>query len=259
MRNISIILSAIAMFAGLSSKAQTERDNNLVLSEKYGWEYEIKSGVNIGGVAPMPLPREIRSIDYYNPKLNGVLEGVVTKWFGENRSWGVSGGIKFEEKGMKTKAVVKNYYTEVSYGKSTVNGYYYGAVATNFNATYLTIPVSANYRLSNRWKVRAGLFTAFKLDGNFNGYVSEGYLRQGSPTGEKISFEGDGRAAYDFSKDLRTISWGADCGVTWQAYRHFSLNADLSWGFNDIFKNRFNTISFDMYPVYMNISIGYKF
>lgn len=36
-------------------------------------------------------------------------------------------------------------------------------------------------------------------------------------------------------------------------------NADLTWGLNNIFKNDFHTITFAMYPIYLNIGFGYAF
>ena len=35
--------------------------------------------------------------------------------------------------------------------------------------------------------------------------------------------------------------------------------ADLTWGLNDIFKKDFDTISFAMYPIYLNVGFGYAF
>ena len=93
----------------------------------------------------------------------------------------------------------------------------------------------------------------------FNGYVYEGYLRNGDPTGEKTSFTDGQTASYDFSDNLRRFQWGAQVGVDWQAFKHLKLYADLTWGLNDIFKNDFKTITFSMYPIYVNLGVGYAF
>ena len=68
------------------------------------WEFEVKAGVNIGGASPLSMPREIRKIDSYSPRLNASIEGVATKWLGTDHRWGVSAGLKFEQKGMITGA-----------------------------------------------------------------------------------------------------------------------------------------------------------
>ena len=47
------------------------------------WEFEVKAGVNIGGASPLSMPREIRKIDSYSPRLNASIEGVATKWLAQ--------------------------------------------------------------------------------------------------------------------------------------------------------------------------------
>lgn len=50
-----------------------------------GWEWELNAGLNIGGAAPLGMPREVRKIHSYNPQFNATLEGKVTKWWGRDR------------------------------------------------------------------------------------------------------------------------------------------------------------------------------
>lgn len=249
------------LFAAIATniQAQQERDQNIINSEKNGWEYEVRAGINIGGATPIPLPVEIRSIDSYNPKFAGSIEGVVTHWFDTQKQWGMSAGLRLENKGMETGATVKNYSTEIINDGNRVAGYWTGYVKTKYSNTLLTLPVMANYRFNSRWKVRAGLFASLRLDGDFSGHVSDGYLRQGNPTGEKIIFNDGKTATYDFTNDLRRWQWGAQIGGTWRAYKHFSINADFTWAFSDIFKGDFKTVTFNMYPVYLNVGFGYQF
>ena len=44
-----------------------------------------------------------------------------------------------------------------------------------------------------------------------------------------------------------------------QAANGENLYAELTWGMNDIFKTDFDTISFAMYPIYLNVGFGYAF
>ena len=247
------------LFTGLTVQAQEELISAIELTDRNGWELEVRAGVNIGGASPLSLPQEIRKIDSYSPRLNATLEGVATKWFGPEMKWGVSAGLKFEEKGMITGAKTKAYHMEIINDGSKTSGYWTGYVKTHYNSTFLSIPIMANYRINNAWKIRAGIFTSFRLDGEFAGKVSDGYLREGDPTGEKVSFDNDKVATYDFSSNLNHFNWGAQIGGSWNMFRHFTLNADLTWGFKDIFESSFKTISFNMYPIYMNIGFGYKF
>ena len=43
------------------------------------------------------------------------------------------------------------------------------------------------------------------------------------------------------------------------AFNHFTVNADLTWAFNNIFESDFKTISFGLYPIYLNLGFGYRF
>ena len=98
---IKNITSAIvfALLFATNAMAQAERNETLIKSENNGWEYEVHAGVNIGGAAPSSMPQEIRKIKNYNPKFNGVIEGVITRWFIPNEpSFGVSTGVRIEEK-----------------------------------------------------------------------------------------------------------------------------------------------------------------
>ena len=160
---------------------------------------------------------------------------------------------------MITGANVKNYSMEILNDGSRVAGYWTGYVKTNYNTTLLTIPVMANYRFNERWKVRAGLYSSIKLDGQFTGNVSDGYLREGTPVGEKLTFADGNTASYDFSSNLRHFQWGGQLGATWRAFNHFTVNADLTWAFNNIFESDFKTISFGLYPIYLNLGFGYRF
>lgn len=240
--------------------AQQERNSTLISAEKNGWTYEIRAGIALGGASPIPLPRQIRKIESYSPKLNGVVEGVATYWLDGNKSnWGFSTGVRIEERGMETQARVKNYSTQIIRDGSKVSGYYTGLVKTQYNSTFITLPITANYRFDSKGKVRAGLFVSYRMDGNFEGSVSDGYLREDTPVGQKIPFDGDATASYDFSENLRRFAWGAQIGGSWRAFKHFTVNADLTYNINGIFKKDFKTISFKLHPIYVNLGFGYHF
>ena len=263
---ILFLLADIFLFmaagAPLTASAQNsigDRDGALREMSTKGWEFELKAGLNIGGATPLSFPRSIRHISSYDPKLNGTLEGTATKWFGEEHKWGVAAGVKIEAMRMSTGARVKNYHTEIIQDGDRVAGYYTGYDKTNYSSTNITIPITANYRFNDRWKVRAGMFFSYRLDGEFNGYVSDGYLRNGTPVGEKVTFTDGSSANYNFDDDLRRFNWGVQIGVTWNAYRHFFLFGDLNYSFNNIFKHDFKTVTFTLHPLYFNFGFGYRF
>lgn len=255
-----LILILTCLLVTISTQAQKERNETIIRSALYGLEYEIKAGFNIGGTLPIPFPAEIRSIDAYNPTLSISIEGNVTKWLGEKHKWGIIVGLKMENKGMRTKADVKDYGMEIiGDGGEKVAGHWTGGVRTKVQNSYLTVPVLAVYKLTPRWNLKAGPYVSYLMDGDFSGHVYEGYLRENDPTGPKVEFTNGKVATYDFSSDLRKFQWGVQLGADWKAFKHLKVYADLNWGLNDVFKKDFNTITFDMYAVYLNVGFGYAF
>ena len=84
----------------------------------------------------MPLPREIRAIDSYRPTLCVSIEGDNKKWFGESKEWGMMIGLRLENKGMETKATVKNYSMEIiGSGGEKLKGNWTGGVQTKVENT----------------------------------------------------------------------------------------------------------------------------
>ena len=240
--------------------AQENQNRTLINAALHGWEYEIRAGVSIGGTSPLPLPVEIRSIDAYNPTLALMLEGNAIKWLGKTKKWGVITGVRLETKNMITKATVKNYGMEIiGNDGNRLKGNWTGGVKTKVRNAYITVPVLGAYKINSRLRTKAGIYVSYLMDEEFSGHVYEGYLREGDSTGEKVNFSDGAIATYDFSDDLRKFAWGVQAGVDWRAFKHLSVFADLTWGLNDIFKKDFNTITFAMYPIYLNVGFGYAF
>jgi hypothetical protein len=251
---------AALLFLSITARAQRDRSESLIQSSKLGWEIEIKAGFKVGGMTPVPLPEEIREINGYSPTLSIPYEANITKWLDANRKWGITSGLKLENKSMITKARVKNYGTEIiGDGGERVRGRWTGNVKTKVRNTYITLPLLAAYRPHNRWTFRAGPYASLLTEGEFSGHVYDGYLRENDPTGPKIEFS-DGRiAAYDFSRELRRFACGVQAGTSWRAFKRLNVHADLSWGLNGLFKSGFKTVTFAMYPVYADFGLGYVF
>ena len=255
----TITAGIILLLCSISTWGQKNNTQGIIKSALHGWEYEIKAGLSIGGSSPLPLPKEIRSIDSYNPTLAIMLEANATKWFGETKKWGLIAGARFENKNMTTKATTKNYLMEIIQDGNRLKGNWTGGVRTKVRNSYVTVPILTAYKISSRWNLKAGPYFSYLMDGEFSGHVYDGYLREGNPTGDKINFYDDAIATYDFSDDLRKFQWGVQLGADWKAFTHLKVFADLTWGLNDIFKKDFETITFEMYPIYLNIGFGYAF
>ena len=268
-----ILTAIIAIAAATTLSAQESRTQALINASLRNWEIELRAGYNIGGVSPLPLPEEIRSLDSFNPTVPLSLEADFTKRLGRDNRWGVQFGVKVENKNMTTKATVKNYGMEIiGDDGAKVAGRWTGGVQTAVRNSYLTFPVVGVYRVHPRTNIKAGLFFSWLFDGTFEGYVYDGYLREGDPTGLKTVFEDElivdeagnqhierHTASYDFSDNLRNFQWGWQIGADWTAFKHLKVYADLTWGINNVFHSNFNTITFDMHPIYLNLGVGYMF
>ena len=144
-------------------------------------------------------------------------------------------------------------------GGERIKGNWTGYVKTNVKNTYLAFPVLATHQFYRRFSMNLGPYFAYMLEGDFSGNVYVGYLRDCVPTGIKVVFADGNNAPYDFSKNLRRFQWGAQLGAEWRAFKHLNVYADLTWGLNDIFQKDFDTITFAMYPIYLNVGFGYAF
>jgi hypothetical protein len=158
---------------------------------------------------------------------------------------------------MKTDAQVKNYQMKmVADDNGEVEGVWTGGVITRVDNSYLTLPVLAVWKPSKRWGVKLGPYVSYLLEGEFSGSAYNGYLREGSPVGDKIEID---RAIYNFSSDLRSWNWGAQLGGEWRAFPHLIAELDLTWGINSIFQKDFEVITYSMYPLYTSLSFAYAF
>lgn len=259
-KNIILLLLLLAAATLNTLQAQEDRNRGIIQSALYGLEYEVRAGFNIGGTSPLPLPKEIRALTGYSPNINIAIGGDITKWLGRQEEWGIVLGLRLETKGMEAEARTKNYSMEIiGDGGERMSGRWTGKVKTKYRSSFFSVPVLAAWKANDRLRVTAGPYFSFMTSGDFSGHVFDGYLREGDPTGNKVVFEGESIAPYDFSEDLRTFQWGVQAGVAWRAFRHLNVHADLHWGLNDIFQKDFQTITFAMYPIYLNVGFGYAF
>lgn len=242
--------------AAAAGEPVKDSDDNLLKAALKGWHVKLSAGFNLGGTSPLPLPAEIRGINSYNPTMCLSIEGTVQKRF-EGSRWGAVVGVRLDTRGMKTDATVKNYHMEMTADDGGyMEGAWTGRVKTKVRNNYLTFPLLATYAINDRWQIAAGPYLSWMYEGEFSGSAYNGYLRHHDPTGEKAEVS---NATYDFSDDLRRFQWGAQVGGEFRAYKHLSVYASLQWGFNSIFPSDFESVTFDMYPIYANIGFSYLF
>ena len=217
-----------------------------------------RAGYSIGGTAPIGMPATIRCVGSYS-LTPSVMAGVdVTLPVGER--WGLATGLRFENKGMKAEVTTKGYRMELKKSDSQINGLFTGHVKQDVSQWMLTLPVQAAYTLCDKVTLRGGPYLSLLLSNDFSGIASNGYLREGNPTGPKIeigSKEGEW-ATYDFSDEMRPLQFGVGVGADWQLHEHIGLSADLNWGLTGIFKSSFKTVEQTLYPIYGTIGVYYK-
>ena len=215
-------------------------------------------GYSIGGTTPIPLPETIRSIDSYS-LTPSFLVGIDAK-LPLNEKWGITAGLHYENKGMKAEVTTKAYHMEVIKGGAHLSGLFTGHVSQKSTQWMLTVPVQATLELGKNVVLRGGPYVSFLLSKEFGGIASDGYLREGNPTGAKILMgdkEGEW-ATYEFDDDLRTVQFGIGVGADWQVYKRLGVSADLNWGLTGIFPGDFKTVEQALYPIYGTIGVFYR-
>ncbi len=259
MKKIISAIIAVAAILPATVSAQMSRTQKIINASVKGWQIELRGGYNMGGTSPIPLPVEIRKIKSYKPSTGFSGEVDFTRFFDRNHRWGLQFGVRVENKDMETDAEVKNYGMTITNDGAEASGRWTGGVQTSVRNSFLTFPIVGVYKVHPRTNIKLGVFLSYLISGKFTGYVYDGYLRNGDPTGEKTTFADGKTATYDFSDNLRRFQWGAEAGVDWEAFKHLKLYADLTWGLNSAFPKSFETITFNMYPIYFNLGVGYLF
>ena len=219
--------------------------------------YTVRLGYNIGGTAPIGMPATIRKMNkfYFKPNFSLGIDVQRDMW----GSWGLLTGLHLENKAMKIDATVKNYHMEMTKDGDRIEGVYTGNLVTECEEWMLTLPIMATLRTGNVL-LKAGPYISYLGTGTFEGYVYDGYLREGNPTGAKIEMGNtDGsRGTYDFSDHMRHWQFGIDIGADWQLTKRWGVNGDITWGLTGVHESSFKTIEQTLYPIFGTVGITYK-
>ena len=144
-------------------------------------------------------------------------------------------------------------------GDDVVSGRFTGTDITETRMTGFTIPVTATYRAGARWTFNLGPYVSYWIYRDFDGEVFDGYLREGSPVGQKITIGADNPASYDFSENMRRFSWGMEFAADFRVREHLNVFGLLDWGLNDVFASDFETVTFSLYPIYATLGLAYYY
>lgn len=221
-------------------------------------EHRIVAGFSLGATAPAPIPREIRKVTGWWPQFTPQLGYNVI--YNPHKKWGVGSGIVLDYKGMGAKADAKYIHTRVrlSEGGEELEGYFVGTNKTTVKLAYVTIPLFARYKITEKWHLRAGGYASYAFSTSFEGEVYDGYLRTPDPTGEKIVFEEGDKATYDFGSDIRSFDFGVLLGGEMKVNNRFNIYGNMSWGLRPVFKKDFKAMDFKMYNIYFTMGLAYR-
>jgi len=248
MRATSILL---LLFAAHFAEAQ----DTTVAHRKF--EQYVHVGMNLGALAPVPLPNNIRRIDGWAPQFSPAIAYEMT--YRINEKWLVGAAAKLEYKGMTVKdsvAYLHTIITVVDNGQVTnFEGDFTGTNETKANNGYVTFPINAVFDPGRSWRFKLGFYLSFLFDPKFEGTVSNGYIRNGNSLGEKVQIS---EASFDFKNQLRTFDAGLQGGAAYRLNRNFAIEGNLNWGLRPAFPPSFTGIGFDMYNIFFTLGASYR-
>lgn len=222
--------------------------------------HKLVVGYNFGATAPVPIPREVRSINSYWPQF--------TPYLGYNISYNINNkfyletGIALDIKGMGVRDEVKYTYTDVWMDGNNIKGYFTGKNETEVKITYTTIPIRLGYRLSDTWALRIGGYVSYRNSSEFSGTVWDGYLRKTENkdiiNSEYLEIPNKGDAKFDFGKDMRNFDMGLSAGFDHTLNNKFGISCDFTYSLTPIFPNSFTGIDMKMRNIYLSVGMSYK-
>ena len=239
-----------------SSEAQSQESINVVSNDWTGWGYGYRLGITIGGITPVPLPAEVREMMTFSPNGAFMQEIYGYKLFKEK--FGFYFGERLAIEGMNVEARVKNYHMSIEQGGDYISGYFTGVDKTEAKFISVKIPLEFMARINSRLDLRVGPYIQINLHREFKGEVYDGYLRENTPTGQKVVFSDGSTATYDFSEDVKKAGFGAEVAADFQIKNGFGIFANLDYGFRSVFPDDFETISFKMYPIFFSLGLSYR-
>lgn len=240
------IMSAALVFWVASASAATNDTVGAII-------HKVFLGYNIGALAPVGLPENIRKVYGYSPAFSpsfGYEGGYVIR-----KKWMLGFGLRVDFKGMSIKDSVAYMPSIIQSGNDQFEGTFSGNNRTDVRNIYLTLPIYLQATLSEKWHYQLGIYIACLLRPQFKGTVSDGYIRNGGPLGERVNISS---AAFDFADKERRFDMGIHAGVEHDIKKKWALAAQLQWGLIPVFPASFDGVSFKMYNIFGNIGIAYK-
>lgn len=219
-------------------------------------ESNILGGLNIGAAAPISFPNTIRQIDGWWPRFSPSVGYEYIYYL--PKKWSIGAAFKLDFKGMGTKSQVIYFPTIIAVkdGDQTneFTGTFSGKNKTIVSNAYITVPVYAVYRFNHRWRAKLGMYAAWLFSSDFEGDVSDGYIRNGGPTGEKVNID---YATFDFDEEVNSFDFGMYGAGEYRLSRKLSASVQLSWGLRPLFPSSFKGMDFPLYNIFATLGVTY--
>lgn len=238
------------LFCGLS--AQTD---SLRLVKK--WVHNATLSFNFGATSPVPLPATVRKINSWRPgsNLSAGYEGL----YRFHKSWSLGFGAKLDFRGMTVKNEVLYMKTQITVlsgsSSGSFDGYFSGKTKTEIKNAYILVPLYLAYKISPKYRFKLGAYIAYMFHSQFSGVVYDGYIRNGTPVGDKITIN---EATFDLSTQQNMLDYGLLFGAQQYLHGRISLIENFTWGLNPILESSSKAMDFKMYNIYLSLGLAYR-
>lgn len=249
-----IMILAIVLIISTTTFAKNNENKNGKEDKFLDFQHRGVLAVNLGGSMPIPIPNSF-SPTGFGLKFCPVVGYEMTMM--SEYGFGLMMGLRYEAKGMKADADVFQIYTDVEMKGAKAAGYFTGKNHTEIYNQYLVLPIGIVWESkSKNWEINANFYVAQAIGRSFKGYVSDGYLREGTPTGDKVDITE--REYFDFKESVSTFDYGVELGFYRNIYKRFEFNAHVSWGLASLMNKNFTGLPYKMHNVYARIGFSYR-
>ncbi|KGE12817.1 outer membrane beta-barrel protein [Sphingobacterium deserti] len=214
-------------------------------------------GYNLGATAPFGLPNTIREIKSYSPLFTPSVGYEAT--YDLSSRWLLGAALRLDYKGMRVTDSVQYFRTQITVGDGGADGGVFegdftGTNATKANNAYLTLPIYAGYRAA-KWDFKLGMYVAVLLSSQFEGSVSDGYIRKGGSLGEKVLID---YATFDFADKVRSYDLGAHAAIERSITERWKVGLTGQLGFVPLFPSSFRGVGYNLHNMYVTVGAAYR-
>lgn len=230
--------------------------------ERYIPYWELKTAIlfNIGAMAPIPVPSQVKHVYTWYPNINPSLNFTITRWM--NNNWGLTTGVALEVKSFEATTKIENMdINVVSDDGSGLGGHFTGYSNTDIKNNYFSIPLMASWRTNNhRLNLNFGLYGAFLMKGHFR-QIIDGNLHvetiDKAVIDKPYDLEMD-MSKFDFDDRISNYDFGLRVDAEYYFTERLSGMVGLRFGFSNTMKSSFDYMKYSMYNMFGCFGVGYR-